>query len=310
MIPWQVARWTLQYGNPFVLSSNIASTLARPEGPNPIDVLLIDDPRYVGLETLLKSRSVFYRPTDLYSEMKQDARLVTAERRLLAHCTGVIATSQPVMNHVTSLRADLPSLLLENGVDFQHFSVPCAEPEELKAITHPRIVYIGALDFRFDCDLLACIAENLPEANFVIIGPGEKLEAVRALQKSNIYTLGPKAYKSIPGFLQHSDIGILPVLDTAANSGRSPMKLYEYGAAGLPVVARRTSELSRRAESFIQLFSSGEEAVEKLRSTLKTPSDRSEISEICRKHSWVTKAKTLLKFIESNLETSVSPGKP
>jgi glycosyltransferase involved in cell wall biosynthesis len=304
VVPWQIARWTLRFGNSFVLSSNIASKLAKPDGPSPIDVLLIDDPRYVGLETLLKPRSVFYRPTDLYSEMKQDTKLITAERRLLAHCSGVIATSQPVMDHVKALRPGLPNLLLENGVDYQHFSVRCSEPEELKGIACPRIIYVGALDFRFDCEVLAYMADHLPEANFVIIGPGEKQESVRALQKSNIYCLGPKAYKSIPGFLQHSNIGILPVLDSLANSGRSPMILYEYGAAGLPVVSRRTPELTRRAEPFIRLFSSGEEAVENLRALLKAPPDRSTISESCRKHSWVAKAEALVKFIEMKEETN------
>jgi glycosyltransferase involved in cell wall biosynthesis len=302
VVPWQIAKWKLDSGNLFVQLSNIKSTLAKPEGLSTIDVLLVDDPRYVGIELQLKPRSVFYRPTDLYAEMKGDPMLTAAERILLTRCDGVIATSRPVLDHVMSLRPKLPYLLLENGVDYRHFSEPREEPDELKAIPHPRIIYVGALDFRFDTEMLAVMAQNLPQASFIVIGPGEKYDAVKALGRPNIHVLGPKPYHSIPGFLQHSDIGILPLLNTTANSGRSPMKLYEYGAAGLPVVARHTPELKRRGDSFIQLFSTGEEAVDALRATLKNPTDRHAIAVTCLGQSWVTKASTLLHFVESNMK--------
>jgi glycosyltransferase involved in cell wall biosynthesis len=296
-VPWQIAKQVLRHGNIFVLSSNIAAAIRKAADFGPIDVLLVDDPRFAGLEKLLKPKSMFYRPTDLYAEMKMDPKLITAERQVLSHSAGVIATSQPVLHHALTLKPGLPSLLLENGVDYRHFSQPSEEPEELKRIPHPRIIYMGAIDFRFDCAALEYMAEHLPEAHFVIIGPGNQLEKVRASRRSNIHVLGPKPYQSIPGFLQHSQVGILPLLNSAANSGRSPMKLYEYGAAGLPVVARHTAELSRREEKFIHLFSSNEEAVECLRSALKGPNDRRANAESCRGHSWVTKASTLVEFI-------------
>jgi glycosyltransferase involved in cell wall biosynthesis len=302
-IPWQVAKWTIPYGNLFVLSSNIATKLAKAGGLAEIDVLLVDDPRFSGLEKLLKPRAVFYRATDLYAEMKEDPKLTTAERQLLQHCSGIIGTSQPVLLHLMGLKPGLPSLQLENGVDWGHFSKPMEEPEELKGIPHPRVIYVGAVDFRFDYDVLGYMAEQIPEAHFVIIGPG-KLNHVRDLGRSNIHILGPKPYQLIPGFLQYSDIGILPLVDNLANSGRSPMKLYEYGTAGLPVVARYTQELTRRAESFVSLFSSKEEAVERVINILKAKVDRKAISESCKVHSWANKISTLVEFI---LKTAFSP---
>jgi glycosyltransferase involved in cell wall biosynthesis len=296
-VPWQVAKQVLRFGNLFILTSNIASTVRRAVDFEPIDILLVDNPRFVGLEKLLKPKSMFYRPTDLYAEMKEDSKLLAAERQLLSHSAGVIATSRPVLLHALTLKPGLPSLLLENGVEYQHFSQPAEEPQEIKAIPHPRVVYMGAVDSRFDCTTLGFMAEHLPKVHFIISGQGCRLEEVRALQKPNIHVLGPRPYELMPGFLQHSEVGILPLCNTMANSGRSPMKLYEYGAAGLPVVARCTPEMARRKEAFIHLFSTNEEAVECLKNALKGPTDRKANAESCREHSWDAKAAALVNFI-------------
>jgi teichuronic acid biosynthesis glycosyltransferase TuaH len=108
IFPWQIARHLLKWGNLFVHSSTISTVFRRAVGLGPIDLLLVDDPRLVGLEKLLKPKSVFYRPTDLYSEMKRDPQLIKAERQLLSHSEGVIATSHPVLLHALTLRPGLP----------------------------------------------------------------------------------------------------------------------------------------------------------------------------------------------------------
>ena len=124
LVPWQVARKFLSRGNLFVITSNLARRLRKVFAPGEIDILIIDDPRLAGLEQKLKPKALFYRMTDFYAEMKGDPAIVEAERTLLARCAAVISTSQPVLRHALTLRPGLPSLLLENGVDYAHFSTP------------------------------------------------------------------------------------------------------------------------------------------------------------------------------------------
>jgi glycosyltransferase involved in cell wall biosynthesis len=293
-VPWQIARKFLSRGNLFVTSSNIREKIAEVFRSGEIDLLLVDDPRLAGVEQILQPRIFFYRPTDFYGAMKGDDTFITAERKLLSGCAGIIATSEPVRRHVLTLRPGLPSLLLENGVDFQHFSVPVEEPEELARIPHPRVVYVGAIDDRFNHALVESLAANFPEVHFILIGPGVKeLSSTR----SNLHRLGSIPYRRIPGFLQFSDVGLLPLVDNLANSGRSPMKLYEYGASGLPVLSTRTAELQRRKLDFVHLFSTPEEAMQQLGNLLKNPSNRPKITESCRIQSWSNKVSTLLDFV-------------
>jgi glycosyltransferase involved in cell wall biosynthesis len=307
VLPWALAKWIAPLGEPFVHLSNIGSVVSRC-GSGPIDILLVDDPRLAGIETILKPKALYYRPTDLYGKWKDDVHVIEAERRLLASCDGLIATSQPVLNHALELRPGLPHLLLENGVDFERFSTVTAEPDDLKAIPHPRAIYVGALDDRFDTRLLDYMAEQLPDVHFVIVGPGKNLRRVQELGKPNIHSLGPRAYPLVPGYLQFSEVGLLPLSDNIGNSGRSPMKLYEYGAAGLPIVSKITPELARRRESFVHFFSSPEESVEVLRNVLLSPVDRKKIAEACRVHSWSNKVSTLLEFVRKSSGHSVGNG--
>jgi glycosyltransferase involved in cell wall biosynthesis len=63
---------------------------------------------------------------------------------------------------------------------------------------------------------------------------------------SNVHYLGPVGRDDLPAYLQHSDVGIIP-FDVANHraliDGVNPIKLYEYLAAGLPVVASRWAEI-------------------------------------------------------------------
>lgn len=294
-VPWQIARNRLSRGNLFLLSSNIRKKVHAIFKPGEIDLLLVDDPRLTGVGLTLKPKAYFYRPTDFYAAMKGDPAIITAERQILSRVTGLIATSEPVRQHALTLRPGLPSLLLENGVDYQHFSVPVPEPEELKDIPHPRVIYVGAVDDRFNQELVEFLAASFPEVHFILIGPGTK--ELPAAPRPNLHRLGPKPYVRVPAFLQHADVGLLPLIDNLANSGRSPMKLYEYGAAGLPVLATATSELQRRDLDFVHLFFSPREAADTLRHLLAQPPNRFKIADSCRVQAWSNKVASLLEFV-------------
>jgi glycosyltransferase involved in cell wall biosynthesis len=297
LVPWQIARNFFSRGNLFVITCNLARRLRKVFAPGEIDILIIDDPRFAGLEQKLKPKALFYRLTDFYAEMKGDPAIIDAERHLLARCAAVISTSQPVLQHALALRPGLPSLLLENGVDHAHFSRQMEEPEVLKAIPHPRVAYVGALDFRFDLGLLDALARRFPQTHFILIGEGPLTPKIAELQRPNIHLLGTRPYREVPGYLQFSDAGLLPFVDNLANAGRSPMKLYEYGAAGLPALARRTRELERRKDLFVHLFSSEEEAVRELEILVDQQPDRNAIAQGCQEHGWKKKSLQLLDFI-------------
>ena len=299
LLPWQMTRGLLNYGNLFLDLSDIRWLVRMHPDLRDIDVLIIDEPRLNGIEKYIHAKSIYYRPTDLYVDAKNDSRIQDAEAALLAGCQGLVATSAPVLERMLTLRQEIPNLLLTNGVDYDAFTSPRDEPDALRRIGRPRVVYVGAIDDRFDIGAIRFLAARFPKVNFVIIGDGSHFEDVQGLAGDNIHVLGLVPYAELNSYLQYCDVGILPLVKSRSNEGRSPLKLYEFGMSGLPVLASRTPELGRRTEAFIELYSDYEEAAETLRRILSQTHDRSQIVGQCMDHTWSNKAAILESFITS-----------
>jgi glycosyltransferase involved in cell wall biosynthesis len=63
------------------------------------------------------------------------------------------------------------------------------------------------------------------------------MAARRALDAPNIHVLDRRPYAALPGYLAALDCALIPFRATPLTAAVSPIKLYEYLAAGLPVVS-------------------------------------------------------------------------
>jgi glycosyltransferase involved in cell wall biosynthesis len=264
IIPWQLARYSPSPGDLFLRClPSLPRKLAKVQFSK-VDILLIDQPKMQGIEDLIAARSVVYRATDLYPQLTGDGRVACVERILVRKADLVVATSQPVLDHLRALATPKNELLLENGVDVEHFSAPMGRPPEYARIRKMIAVYAGALDDRTDLQLVEYLCRQMPNLQVMLIGPisGAVRSAVEGLD--NVSLLGPRNYEVLPAYLQHAQIGLLPLSAHPANAGRSPMKLYEYGAAGLPIVSTWTPELARSNLPFVALAESRADFVRKV----------------------------------------------
>lgn len=119
---------------------------------------------------------------------------------------------------------DAATILRETGVDFDK----------------PIAVYIGVFASHYKIEEILATARHTPDWEFVFVGEGELEPEVRQATKNttNIHYPGAFDYKLMPGFLSHADIGF------CFKNAEQPLKLKEYGAAGLPIIAR-PGELSK-----------------------------------------------------------------
>ena len=266
----------------------------------PVDVLLVDQPQFAGLEGLLRPRLLVYRATDLYGEMMNSALVDDAEHRIARAADLLVGTSEPVLSHLRAF-ASAPTLLLENGVEFDRFAAETSIPSEYRTIPAPRAVYAGAMDERFDTGQIEALAEA-GGVNIVLIGPVTDGVSGALASRKNVFLLGPRSYESLPAYLQHAQVGLLPLTSHPANEGRSPMKLFEYGAAGLPVVATSTQELSRRALPFVVLAKDAAAFTEGVAGLLQGADRRAALGAaaraISRSYGWRERAATLARTVE------------
>jgi glycosyltransferase involved in cell wall biosynthesis len=96
------------------------------------------------------------------------------------------------------------------------------------------------------------IAQQLPSARLLLVGDGparEHLErewAARSLTE-RVQFAGAVSPEEIPGLLASMDVAIAPY-PPVTRFYSSPLKLYEYMAAGLPVVASRIGQIGETIE--------------------------------------------------------------
>jgi len=298
LMPWAAVRRAAQPENWYLPPRRLIERWAKRHQFTSPDLLLIDEPRMAALIPALNPRIVIYRPTDIYSVLKDDETIQGVERRLLARADAVVGTSQAVLSHVCDHQPAKPTLLLENGVDLEHFAEARPEPRDIAEIPRPRAIYVGAIDQRFDLALLDTAAKANPGIHFVIIGGFPQQADFASGVPRNLIFLGPKPYTEIPAYLQHADFAVMPLKSNVANDARSPMKLYEFSAAGLPVLSTSTSELRRRALPHVFLADTPQEFAALSAQIAVMGRDRMERSarSCADTNGWPAKWKQLLDF--------------
>lgn len=220
---------------------NIVPSVA--ETPRSGVLLMVHFPPLRDLFERYEDPVVFYDIFDDLTIFDPDEVDLPASRRVKAHhpilveSADVVAASSRVLHdrHRTE-RSDL--ILAENGVDLDRFRSKTVRPPELPA--GPIAGYHGAVAEWFDFALLIQVARSLPEWNFVLVGPVLP-EAVAGAAEfaalGNGTLIGEQTADAVAAFVQAFDVGLVPFRITEMTEGVSPLKLFEYLAAGVPVVS-------------------------------------------------------------------------
>ena len=163
--------------------------------------------------------------------------------RQVAAATATVAVSDPVRDWVRERTGSDRVHTVPNGVSITRI-VP--RPEE---IGDPVVTFVGTLKpWHGVADLLAAAALAKRPWKLRIIGDGPEraaLEAQAAGLGIDVDFRGAVAPADMPGQLAGSAIGVAPYPDLGGEQQQyfSPLKVYEYLAAGLPVVATAVGQL-------------------------------------------------------------------
>jgi glycosyltransferase involved in cell wall biosynthesis len=196
-----------------------------------------------------------YHVADEYTFSSQDLPTPPDEAALLARADQVVVHSEGLLEKKGGVNPH--TALIPNGVDFEAFATPAAEPDDLRAIPRPRIGYVGHVKEQLDFALLAGLARARPGWQFVFLGPVRDRPDVRAALAPlaalpNCHLLGPRPTAALPGYVQALDVATMCYVEDGYTRYISPLKLYEYLATGRPVVATPIRSL-RRLGSLIRL---------------------------------------------------------
>jgi glycosyltransferase involved in cell wall biosynthesis len=120
-------------------------------------------------------------------------------------------------------------------------------PADMAAIPAPRLGVVGMHDSRLDLEALEGLAQADPSWQIVLIGPVKsgQVDETRLRQHPNIHLLGEKPRTELPGYLKGMAVALVPYKANELTRNIFPLKLFEYLAAGVPVVVGGLPELER-----------------------------------------------------------------
>lgn len=171
------------------------------------------------------------------------ASFLAAERRFAARADLVLASAPELVRRMRTLSDNV--LEAPNVADTELFAQTLElgpEDPAIAALSNPRIVFTGAISsVKLDVALLLELARSRRDLQLALVGPvgaGDPHTDVSELAaEPNVHMLGMRAYAELPAVLRGADVGLIPYARNELTDSIFPMKVYEYLAAGLPVVS-------------------------------------------------------------------------
>ncbi len=233
------------------------------------DLIWFDSVRHWSWLKTLPAKKKVFRLADWsagFSSVPQSQ--LDLEKEILKEADLVITSAEALREKVKDIRVSAPLATIRNAVDTAFWSTACPIPTEYQEIPGPRVVYMGAIEEWFDANLLTALAKAFPKVSFVMVGQ-RRIPLNGELTLKNIHWLGSRSREQARAYLQHAQVGIIPFKRNDLIECVCPLKLYEYMACDIPVVATRWKELEMM-NSPACLASSTEEWITVLKSLLNS----------------------------------------
>lgn len=196
------------------------------------------------LDVLDPSLVVYHCVDDVAAQKGVDAESFRAAEERFARRADLVLASAPALAERMRTLSD-HVLYAPNVADTATFATaldPGPVDPVLEALPRPRLVFQGAIvATKLDVELLATVAKLRPDWSIVLVGPrgaGDPSGDLSPLdQAPNIHLIGARPADDLPQVLRGADIGLIPYAINDLTRSVFPMKVYEYLAAGLPVLA-------------------------------------------------------------------------
>jgi 1,4-alpha-glucan branching enzyme len=196
--------------------------------------------KVLGIPVIVKiDDAVYEKSHGLKSVQRKIEKILN--KSSLKNATKLLVSNEGTKELVSSFY-DIPKNMISivpNGIDISFF-------EKNNVIRKKNIVFSGAMYYHRGLDILLDaapeIVKKIPETRFILIGDGPEIQKLKniVIEKklgSNVEFKGWIPRTEIPYHLMESCIGVGPLRATEVTKNALPIKVLEYMASSLPILA-------------------------------------------------------------------------
>jgi len=210
--------------HPFHLVPNAAISCAKTLGVP--SIIKVDD-------------AVYEKSSGLKSLQRKIEKMIST--RSLSKASKVLVSNLPskeIMKSYYKIDEEKISIV-PNGVDLSFFKTKNRDPN--------KIVFSGVMYHHRGLDVLldaaTRIVKEIPKTKLVLLGDGPEMKKLKETAReknldSNVEFKGWIDRKDIPEHLSNASIGIGPLKRTTVTENALPIKVLEYMASSLPIIAK------------------------------------------------------------------------
>lgn len=209
-------------------------------------------------------------------------------------------------------------LVAADGVDEKLFEISTRKEEARNTLGLPLdkkiILYTGHLYDWKGAHVLAEASRNLSEDVLVYFVGGTEgdIKSFKTQFKSlpSVRILGKKPYAEIPLYLKAADVLVIPnsAKSDISNLYTSPLKLFEYMASGVPIVASNIPSIREVLDESAAFFCLPDDSVSlsgaivrALTSDIEAQKKANQAHILVKNYTWEKRAQNILDFIKAEL---------
>ena len=182
--------------------------------------------------------AIYEKSSGLKSFQRKIEKMIST--RSLAKASKILVSNESTKEIMKSYYKvnDKNISIVPNGVDLSFFESKAKDPH--------KVVFSGVMYHHRGLDVLLnaapMIVKEIPDVKIILLGEGPEMEKLKKIVKlnnleSNVEFKGWIDRKNIPIFLSDSSVGIGPLKKTEVTENALPIKVLEYMASSMPIVA-------------------------------------------------------------------------
>jgi len=194
----------------------------------------------LGIPSIIKvDDAVYEKSSGLKSLQRKIEKMIST--RSLSKASKVLVSNLPSKEIIKSYyKIDEEKIsIVPNGVDLSFFKTKNRDPN--------KIVFSGVMYHHRGLEVLldaaTRIVKEIPKTKLVLLGDGPEMKKLKETVRqknldSNVEFKGWIDRKDIPEHLSNASIGIGPLKRTTVTENALPIKVLEYMASSLPIIAK------------------------------------------------------------------------